>query len=124
MKGVTPYQLELLKAARAAHDAGAPLDLDQLLDTLSWEPSKESLQFTIRALIKRGLIVKSDLELRRGRRRVSFLMTADGRQLLDPRPCVGSASAEPTTGQDESQSLLPEPVQEQDILVPGDELFE
>lgn len=82
MKGVTRHQLEVLKLAQAA---SAPIDLDQLLPVLSWEPSKEAAQFTIRALVKKQMLEKLPLTLRRGRLRVSFRVTGKGGLVLDPR---------------------------------------
>jgi predicted transcriptional regulator len=82
MKGVTSHQLEVL---RLVVGSPVPIDLDELLPQLSWEPSKEAAQFTIRALVKKGLISKRPLELRRGRNRVSYHPTTDGRLVLDPR---------------------------------------
>ena len=87
MKGVTAYQLELLTTLRAIQSAaGALADMDQLLERLSWTPSKESLQFSIRALIAKGLIEKAGIETRRGRNRICYQMTVDGKAVLDPRP--------------------------------------
>lgn len=43
------------------------LDIDQLLSRLSYETSKESIQFSIRALVKKGLVEKGEPELRRSR---------------------------------------------------------
>jgi len=84
MKGVTPYQFEILQHVAAGGDDG-PLDFDQLLDLLSWMPSKASSQFTIRAVMKKGLLTKGDLTFRRGRRRVLYTLTPEGRLALDPR---------------------------------------
>lgn len=85
MRGVSPYQLELLKLLSEVPEA-EPLDFDQLLEKLSWAPSKESAQFTIRALVKKELIEKGEtLELRRGRKRVTYQLTKHGNLVLDPR---------------------------------------
>lgn len=93
MKGVTAYQLEILQKVGSA-GPGLLLDFDQLLESLSWAPSKESAQFTIRALVQKGLLAKSPvLQLRRGRKRVCYLLTGDGKKVLDPRPAI-SVSAE------------------------------
>jgi hypothetical protein len=48
-----------------------PVDLDELLDRLSYRTSKESMQFSIRALIKNRLVSK-DYQLRRGSRRAIY----------------------------------------------------
>lgn len=88
MRGVTPYQLEILTHVRGASEDES-LDFDQLLERLSWRPSKESAQFTIRATITKGLLEKKpDLELRRGRKRVCYRLTAEGVRVFDPRPVL------------------------------------
>lgn len=95
MKGITPYQLEILQHVAAAADAGDTIDFDQLLDKLSWTPSKESAQFTIRACIKKLLLKKGDkLMLRRGRQRVIYILTPAGIQVLDPRQVSSSKPVE------------------------------
>jgi DNA-binding PadR family transcriptional regulator len=86
---LTPYQLELLETVRAGNldkEEGGPIDFDQLIETLSWKPTKAAAHFSIRALVKRGLLVKTgELMLRRGRQRVGFELTQNGRAALDPR---------------------------------------
>ena len=78
MRGVTKYQLELLTAVKKHEDAGRRIDLDELLDCLSWTPSKQSLQFSIRALIAKRMIFKAGTEVRRGRKRVCFGLDEEG----------------------------------------------
>lgn len=86
MKGVTPYQLEIIqKLAAIEKKTGKLPDFDQLLAELSWTPSKESAQFPIRAVITKGLVKKAPLEFRRGRKRVCYQLTESGRLVLDPR---------------------------------------
>lgn len=52
------------------------VDLDQLLERLPYKTTKESLQFSIRALVNRGLVEKGDTELRRGRKRRTLRPTS------------------------------------------------
>lgn len=74
---VTKKQIALLAAIRKGGDSGNFPDIDQVLKNLSYETTKQSLQFSIRALIKNGWVVKGDLEVRRGQeRRVVFLTHA------------------------------------------------
>jgi predicted transcriptional regulator len=88
VKGVTSHQVEVLKLTLGS---STPLDFDQILPELTWEPSKEAAQFTIRALVKKGLLAKLPLQLRRGRIRVSYQVTEKGALVLDPRgPLPGS----------------------------------
>lgn len=84
MKGLTKRQVELLLHVKKG-GADDLLDFDQLLDLLSWVPSKESAQFTIRPLVRRGLLSKAELQLRRGRKRVCYQLTEAGKLALDPR---------------------------------------
>lgn len=85
MRGLTAYQIEILQLVLAGGEGGAPLDFDQLLERLSWKPSKEAAQFSIRAVVAKGLLAKGELELRRGRRRVLYALTEEGHLALDPR---------------------------------------
>lgn len=92
MRGLTKNQIELLQHVQAGGPDGT-LDFDQLLDLLSWTPSKEATQFTIRACIKKGLMEKAgELQLRRGRRRMTYQLTEEGRRALDPRPALAARS--------------------------------
>ena len=86
MKGITKYQLEILNKVRdVERDTGRLADFDQVLESLSWAPTKDAAQFTIRAVIAKGFIEKAPLEQRRGRKRVCYQMTKSGKLVLDPR---------------------------------------
>jgi DNA-binding MarR family transcriptional regulator len=58
-----------------------PADIDELLERLTYETSKQSMQFSIRALVKSGFITK-DYEKRRGARRVILTPTKHARQMM------------------------------------------
>jgi len=90
MRGLTKNQVELLLIVRKQGPDG-PIDFDQLLDQLSWTPSKESAQFTIRALIGKGVLEKlTELQFRRSRKRICYQLTDEGHRFLDPRaPLAG-----------------------------------
>jgi hypothetical protein len=104
LRGLTAYQLELLGYVRAGID-GKCVDLDQLLERLSWKPTKQSLQFTIRALISKGVLMKADPEVRRGRKRVCFALTLAGRSVFDPRgPAVADSTDAREVGDPEKVS--------------------
>jgi len=86
IRGVTAYQHELLTTLlRLEQATGRLTDFDQLLEQLSWSPSKESAQFTIRAMIAKGFIAKAPLESRRGRNRICYRIAEGGKAVLDPR---------------------------------------
>jgi DNA-binding MarR family transcriptional regulator len=53
-----------------------PIDFDQLIERLPYQTSKQSMHFSVRALVARGLIEKGGLEARRGR----------ARRLISPTP--------------------------------------
>ena len=89
LKGVTPYQFEILTTlSRLEQSSGRLTDFDQLLETLSWTPSKESAQFSIRAMVGKKFIEKAPLESRRGRNRICYRLLETGKAVLDPRRMV------------------------------------
>ena len=45
------------------------LDIDQLLERVPYRTTKASMQFSIRALIDKGMLTKGEIEQRRGRKR-------------------------------------------------------
>lgn len=63
------------------------LDIDQLIGDLKlvydWEVTKQSLQFTIRSLIRKGLIIRAPTETRRKKARRVLLPTKLGIQLIN-----------------------------------------
>lgn len=59
------------------------IDMNQLLDELPYRTSKESMQFSLRALIKKGIVVKREaLVTRRSRARITYGITQFGKMLL------------------------------------------
>lgn len=76
---LTQKQQEVLTLLDAGNADGSKLDLDQLLERLSYKPTKAAIQFTIRALIGHELIEKCGQEVRRDRMRVILGPTALGR---------------------------------------------
>ena len=54
------------------------MDLDQILERLPHRPTKESLQFSLRALLKRGVLTRDKSEVRRGRRHRLIELTSQG----------------------------------------------
>lgn len=127
MRGMTKYQLEVLRLVAAGSSDGL-IDFDQLLPALSWAPSKDSMQFTIRAMCAKGLIEKRPRELRRGRMRAVYALGPEGALALDPRAAaspVEPKEVRPRPARSEKEKL-PEPVMElptqeaaMEIPVPG-----
>lgn len=88
---LTVKQISIMRVI-AAGNAGevensdrSRVDLDQLLDRIDYETSKASIQFSIRSLIKSGMIVKSD-DRRRGRLHVTYVPTEACHKILTRRP--------------------------------------
>lgn len=86
---LTVKQVELLTVIAKGNGPGAPVDLDEILERIRYETSKQSLQFSIRALIKHGFIEKKGVEKRRGRQRQVIAATDLGRSMVG----VGSGAA-------------------------------
>ena len=65
----TEKQQEIMRAILRGNPDGTLLDIDQLLLLLPYETTKESLQFSLRALIRHGMVEKREREFRRSRMR-------------------------------------------------------
>lgn len=72
---VTEKQMQIMSVVVKGNEDGSFIDLDQLLERIPYETTKESMQFSIRALVKNQLISKKDRESRRGRSRVILAPT-------------------------------------------------
>lgn len=84
---LTLKQIELLNTIGRRNPDGGAIDLDQLIERLSYKPTKQSIQFSIRALIAHGLIQKDAPEKRRGRTRTLISLTEQG-QIMIGKPKV------------------------------------
>jgi DNA-binding MarR family transcriptional regulator len=91
---LTSKQRELLTTIAKANPDGSPTDLNEILERLSYAPTKESVQFSIRALIAHNIIEKLGSENRRGRRRVLIGATELGKQLAAPSKIGSFISSE------------------------------
>ena len=119
---LTANQKELLKVVYAGNrdDNGATeIDLDQLIESLSWQPTKQAIHFSIRALTRRGLLEKNpERVLRRERKRVTFRVTQQALTFLDPRKISGELGSKKAV--DNSCSGVSELLKnEADFVVPG-----
>lgn len=74
-------------------------DLDEILERIDYKTSKDSLQFTLRALIGRRLIRKVGMECRRGRQRVLFELTELGRTLIAAPPAADTEGLDRSAGE-------------------------
>lgn len=78
MQTLSAKAFEIMRVVIRGNPDGSWTDLDQVLERLTYKPTKESIQFSIRALIKRGLLEKKDQEERRGATRRLLAPTAKG----------------------------------------------
>lgn len=72
---LTKKQIELIQIITTGNVDGGHVDLDQLIERASHKPSKQSIHFSIRALIGKELVEKLPKEKRRGRVRVIIAPT-------------------------------------------------
>lgn len=75
---LTDKQLEVLRVIAEANTDGTLADLDEVIERVSYKPTKQAIQFSIRALIGHELIEKRGAEKRRGRNRVLLAATPLG----------------------------------------------
>ena len=78
---LTGKQRQILDAIIMGNPDGTWLDLDQLLEVLPYKPTKQALQFSLRFLENRSLLVKKDLEFRRGQMRRIIAPTSDAYEI-------------------------------------------
>ena len=55
---LTNKQKDIIKTLNLGYERGHLLDLDELLEVLPYKTTKQSIQFSMRALIKKGLVEK------------------------------------------------------------------
>lgn len=84
---LTSKQIEIMMIVVHGNKDGdkfTPCDLDQIIERLSYHPTKDAIQFSIRNLISKGLIKKAGTENRRDRRRVLIAPTEVGLKMMSP----------------------------------------
>jgi len=80
---LTKKQKHILRVIIDAFKNNAPVSMDELLGSLPYKTTKQSMQFSIRALVARELITKGDgFALRDGRWRVVYLPTDQALELV------------------------------------------
>ncbi len=82
---LTRKQVAILDVIMRGAEDGGLIDMDTLLEKLPYETTKDSMQFSIRYLIRRGLVEKRPRELRRGRRRITYALTVEALKSYDAR---------------------------------------
>lgn len=88
----TGHQYEVLRIVIAGNLVSDPTlqltDLDEILERTTRKTTKQSMQFTVRALIQAGMIEKAGQVTRRGRFRVTFTATDLGKQIGEDKPAA------------------------------------
>ncbi|MCJ8601000.1 hypothetical protein MWH03_00200 [Klebsiella pneumoniae] len=73
---LTEKQESILRCVWIGHERGSLVDLDELLSLLPYRTTKASIQFSIRILIRKGLLIRDELGTRKEdkyrRRRLSL----------------------------------------------------
>lgn len=69
---LTEKQKAILALVIAANSDG-PIDFDQIIERVPYLTTKESMQFSMRALVAKDLVQKGPTEIRRGRSRRLYL---------------------------------------------------
>lgn len=59
-------QRQILDVLIRGNPDGSWVDLDQLLERLPYKTTKPSIQYSIRILIRKGMLERKSIELRRG----------------------------------------------------------
>lgn len=75
---LTEKQIEQLRVIGPGNPDGSDVDIDEILERLSYTTTKQSFQFSLRALINKGLVEKGPRVVRRGRERQTIKPTALG----------------------------------------------
>lgn len=83
MLQLTDKQTELLQVVNTGNPDGSRVDMRQLLERLSYSPSRDSTQFVIRRLVSKGVMIKAEPERRDGgHRRACYEVTELGKKIL------------------------------------------
>ena len=69
MTTLTTKQTQIMDSILRGNPDGSWMDFDELIAALPYKTTKDSMHFSIRALVKHGLIDKKPLEFRRGQER-------------------------------------------------------
>ncbi|ELD1608228.1 hypothetical protein HVX40_24330 (plasmid) [Escherichia coli] len=78
---LTDKQKDIITTLNLGYERGYLLDLDELLELLPYKTTKQSMQFSLRALVKKKLVEKGECRARDGLgyRRRTLALTAFGR---------------------------------------------
>lgn len=86
---ITSKQRTIMTVLVRGNPDGSFCDLDQLIERIDYKTTKASMQFSIRALIKNGFLIKQPREKRRGRSHVIISPTKKGYETFGPESTLG-----------------------------------
>ncbi len=94
-----PKQVEALRVIANEANGNAPQSLDAIISNMTYTVTKQSFQFTLRSLIKRGLVEKVGRQTSYGKSRRMIKITELGRHklALEDTRFVTSKPADPKT---------------------------
>jgi predicted transcriptional regulator len=79
---LTDHQRDVLEVIFRGNTDGTFVDMDQILERVERRTTKQSMQFTLRSLIAKNLIMKHRRERRRLRSRIVYSPTAESYSTL------------------------------------------
>lgn len=79
---LTDKQENVLSVIVKGNENGSFCDLDEVIQRVFYATNKQSIQFIIRNLVGKGMIVKKETEKRRSRRRVVLCPTKSGYEFI------------------------------------------
>lgn len=82
---LTEKQIQIMSTVIRANTDGSFLDMDQLVEKVPYNTTKESMQFSLRALIKKEMLDLKPREVRRGRLRKVIAPTVTGMESMKLR---------------------------------------
>lgn len=75
----------IIEEVKKRNPDGSLLDLDQLIERVDYDVTKQAIQHTLRYMVEKGVVEKAGRESRRGRSRVLYKVTELGYQMTTVR---------------------------------------
>lgn len=79
---LTIRMMMILELVMKRNEDGSLKDLDQLIEEVDYDVTKQAIQHTIRFLINKNMMEKAGLEKRRGKSRVVYRATETAHRTL------------------------------------------
>lgn len=83
----------IIEEVKKRNADGSLLDLDQLIERVDYDVTKQAIQHTLRYMVEKGVIEKAGRESRRGRSRILYKITTLGYQMTTVRSEIAPGSA-------------------------------